>query len=129
MAQWYTQLVFKGNTFLGDSLADMQEIQGISPPGMEGNEQFTMVIVSGYALYGQLHGYYALGVAHVIVDPTKDKAFYVSEESALHRERVETLSPVQKDMIRDWLMQQYPTAWDNSTDAFKQSLKSEMQPT
>lgn len=125
MAQWYTQLLFKGDTFLGDSLADWQAIEDVPPAELNGVERFTAVIVSGYALYGQLRGYYALGVAHIVVDPASGKAYYLNEQSALHRERADTLTPIQKSAIRDWLTNSYPAAWENSTDAFKKSLETE----
>jgi len=122
MALWYTQLLFKGNEFLGDSLADWQDVSGTVPPGLSDTEQYTAVIVSGYALYGQLHGYYALGIAHILVDRSTGQAYYSSEQSALHSETTETLTPPQKEAIQTWLVQQYPAAWENSVDAFKRSL-------
>ena len=125
MAQWYTQLLFKGNDFLGDSLADWQGVVEILPPEVTGVEDYTAIIVSGYALYGQLHGYYALGIAHIAVERGTGRAFYRSEQSALHREPVETLTPAQKEAVRQWLVGQYPAAWENSVDAFKNSLVME----
>jgi hypothetical protein len=125
MAQWYTQLLFKGETFLEDSLADWQEVEESAPDGLNGIERFTAVIVSGYALYGQVQGYYALGIAHIGVDPKTGKACYLSEKSALHSEPVDSLTPNQKQSISDWLKHHYPTAWENSTHAFKGSLKGE----
>jgi len=125
MAQWYTQLVFKGDTFLGDSLADWHDVEPKPPGTLAGIDRYTAVIVSGYSLYGQLQGYYALGVAHILVDPSNGKAFYPSEESALHREPLETLSSAQKAQLRDWLSRQYPAAWENSTEPFRKSLEGE----
>lgn len=127
MAQWYTQLVFKDDTFLGDSLADWQKVELMPPEGLNGVERFTAVMVSGYALYGQLRGYYSLGVAHIGVDPASGKAYYLSEASALHREPVDNLTSAQKGAIRDWLVNTYPAAWENSVDAFKRSLETERE--
>jgi len=127
MAQWYTQLLFKGDAFLGDSLADWHAVEDMPPAELNGVERFTAVIVSGYALYGQLRGYYALGAAHIVVDPTSGKAYYLTEQSALHREPVDTLTPTQKGAIRDWLISNYPAAWENSVDAFKRSLETERE--
>lgn len=122
MAQWYTQLLFKGDEFLGDSLADWHGVSDTLLEDKQDLEHFTAVIVSGYALAGQLHGYYALGIAHIAVDRASGQAFYCSEQSALHTEPVETLTPAQKEEVRAWLLQQYPLAWENSVEAFKQSL-------
>jgi hypothetical protein len=123
MAQWYAQLVFKGDTLLGEGLTDFSLVEDVAPPN--GGERYTTVIVSGYALYGQLRGYYALGVAHLVADPTSGKAYYVSAQSALHRESVEALTPAQRAATRAWLMGLSQAAWENSTDAFKSSLETE----
>jgi hypothetical protein len=125
MAQWYTQLLFKGDEFLGDSLADWQGVDETLPPGFSNFDGYTAVIVSGYALYGQLQGYYALGIAHIAVDRESGKAYYCSEESMLHKELPETLTPLQREGIRDWLIQQFPAAWENSVDTFRKSLVME----
>jgi len=122
MAQWYAQLVFKGNTFLGDGLTDFAMVEGIAPPN--GGERYTTVIVSGYALYGQLRGYYALGVAHIVVDPTSGQAYYLSEQSALRQEPVDSLTPDQRAAIREWLIGLNRTAWENSTASFRRSLET-----
>jgi hypothetical protein len=125
MAQWYTQLIFKGDQFLGDSLTGWQGVEDTSPPDINGFDYFTAVIISGYALYGQLQGYYALGIAHIVVDPASNKAYYQSEQSILHQESLDSLTPVQKETIRAWLVDHYPVAWENSLDAFKSSLVTE----
>ncbi len=140
MAQWYAQLVFKGDTFLGDGLADWEEVNGVVPSsaGVSGaggadvdastgfspsdGVHYTTVIVSGYALYGQLQGYYALGVAHIMVDLTSGRARYLSEQSALHYEPLDSLSPAQRAAIREWLIGLNRMAWDNSTEPFRRSL-------
>lgn len=124
MAQWYAQLVFIGDTFLGDSLADWGEVSDVLTPdaGVNGRDRYTTVIVSGYALYGQLRGYYALGVAHVAVDPATGQAHYLSEASARHQEPVNSLTTAQRAAVRDWLFSLSPEAWENSTEAFRSSL-------
>ena len=125
MAQWYTQLIFKEDQFLGDSLSGWQGVEETLPPDLDNSEHFTAVIVSGYALYGELQGYYALGIAHIVVDKVTEKAYYQSEQSILHQESLDSLTPVQKETIRAWLVDHYPGAWENSLDAFKNSLVTE----
>ena len=130
MAQWYAQLVFKGDTLLGEGLTDFALVEGVaSPNGGEGatlgSAPYTTVIVSGYALYGQLRGYYALGVAHLAIDPANGQARYLSEQSALHSEPVDSLTPAQRAAIREWLMGLNRAAWENSTDMFKERLDDE----
>ena len=123
MAQWYAQLVFKGEALLGEGLTDFALVEGVASPN--GGERYTTVIVSGYALYGQLRGYYSLGVAHLSVDPASGKAHYLSEQSALHQEPVDSLTPVQRAAIREWLIGLNRVAWENSTDTFRRSLDAE----
>jgi len=120
MAQWYAQLVFKGDRLVGEGLTDLARVEGVASPN--GGERYTTVIVSGYALYGRLRGYYALGVAHLSVEPASGKAHYLSEQSALHTEPVDSLTPTQRVAIREWLIGLDSAAWENSTDAFKSSL-------
>jgi hypothetical protein len=122
MAQWYAQLVFKDDTLLGEGLADLGDVAGVA--SANGGERYTTVIVSGYALYGELRGYYALGVAQVAVDRASGQAHYLSEESALHREPPEALTPAQRDQVRAWLMALSPAAWENSADSFRSSLEA-----
>jgi hypothetical protein len=128
MAQWYAQLVFKGDTFLGEGLTDFALVEDVvssnaSPQfSIDADERYTTVIVSGYALYGQLRGYYALGVAGILVDPNSGQATYLSQQSALHQEPVNSLTPAQRAAIREWLVKLNGEAWENSTDSFKRSL-------
>ena len=123
MAQWYAQLVFKGEALLGEGPTDFALVEGVASPN--GGERYTTVIVSGYALYGQLRGFYALGVAHLAVDPASGKAHYVSEQSALHREPIDSLTPTQCAAIREWLIGLNRVAWENSTDAFRRGLDTD----
>ena len=120
MAQWYTQLLFSGDTFLGDAVADFSLVEGVAL--LNGRSQYTTVIISGYALYGELRGFFAAGVAHIGVDPSNGQASYLSEKSALHLEPVGSLTAVQRTAIREWLINLDPSAWENSTIAFKRSL-------
>ena len=125
MAQWYTQLVFKGDTFLGEGLADFALVENVAStePSVNGYEPYTLVIVSGYALYGQLRGYYALGVAHVLVDPASGQACYLSEQSARHQESVNSLTPTQRAIIRECLIRLNSEAWETSNLSFRQQLE------
>ena len=125
MAQWYAQLVFKGDILLGEGLTDFALVEGVASP--DGGERYTTVIVSGYVLYGQLRGYYALGIAHLAVDPASGAAHYLSEQSALHREPVDSLTPAQRQAIREWLIGLSRAAWENSTDSFRGSLDAEQE--
>jgi len=129
MAQWYAQLVFKGDTFLGDSLADWSEVGDVLPPevGVNGRDRYTTVIISGYALYGHLRGYYALGVAHIAVDRATGQAHYLSEASERHQAPTNSLTTVQQTAVRDWLFSLNPEAWENSTETFRNSLEREKE--
>ena len=123
MAQWYAQLVFKGDTLLGEGLTDFALVEGIT--SANSGERYTTVVISGYALYGQLRGFYSLGVAHLAVDPASGEAHYLSEQSALHRAPVEMLTAAQRAAIREWLLGLNATAWGNSADAFRRSLDAD----
>lgn len=145
MAQWYTQLVFRGDAFLGDGLADFELVEGIVSPAASlelsasasaelnlntstelkanGGERYTTVLVSGYALYGQLRGYYALGIAHIWVDPIGGQAHYLSEQSARRQEPVDSLTPAQRLAVREYLTRLNPEAWETSNISFRQQLE------
>jgi len=156
MAQWYMQFVFKGDILLGEGLTDFAQVEGVASPNpstgsplhlppaggsvgdfagqapstrvsVNGGERYTTVIVSGYALYGRLRGYYSLGIAHLLVDPVSGKAHYLSEQSALHTEPVVSLTSAQRAAIREWLISLSSTAWENSTDIFRRSLDAERE--
>lgn len=121
MAQWYAHLVFRGDRLLGEGLEDFANVEGVVANG--GGEAYTAVVVSGYALYGKLRGYYSLGVSQIRVDPDSGAARYASEESALRKEPVDTLTPRQLAAVRDWLIEFNPEAWENSTEPFKLALE------
>lgn len=134
MAQWYTQLVFKGDTFLGDGLTDFELVEGVASPNLAGDEGqaastngdecYTTVTVSGYALYGQLRGYYALGIAHVVIDSASGQARYLSEQSARRQEPVGSLTPAQRAAVREYLARLNPEAWEMSNISFRQQLEN-----
>ena len=123
MAQWYAQLVFKGDTLLGEGLTDFALVEGVATPNS--GENYTTVIVSGYSLYGELQGYYALGVAQVSVEPASGQAHYLSEQSALHQEPADSLTTAQRAAVREWLIGLNRVAWENSTESLRRSLHTE----
>ncbi|MBI3538495.1 MAG: hypothetical protein HY070_13175 [Chloroflexi bacterium] len=125
MAWWQTQLVFQGDQLIAETLNDagLDAIQfSTDPVAAPNSEALTAVIVSGYALYGQVRGYYALGVAQMRVDRASGTG-YMSERSQAHLEPVSILSAVQKQVVREWLRAFNPSAWETCTDAFKSSLE------
>ncbi len=122
MAQWYAQLLFKGDTLLGEGVGDLAQVEGVGSPN--GGDRYTTVLISGYSLYGRLRGYYALGVAHLQVDPVTGQAHYLSEASAQHIESQDSLTPAQRLAVREWLIGLNAEAWENSTSGFRRSLES-----
>ena len=127
MAWWSTQLIFHNDTLISEGIDPiwLDEFEWIANgeelPAVI--EQFTKVIVSGYALYGQLRGYYALGVAHWRLDRAAGRVF-VSEASQTHTEPVSSLTPVQRGIIRECLQNINPEAWEISTYTFRRQLES-----
>ena len=122
MAQWYAHLLFKGDQLLGEGLEDFAQVSGVKV-GLKG-DRYTAVVVSGYALYGKLRGFYSLGVSQIHLDPSTQQAFYATEDSSLHKEPVGSLTPAQRSAIRDWLISFDALAWENSTEPFKLGLMS-----
>ena len=122
MAQWYAHLLFKGDQLLGEGLDDFAKVSGVRPE-LEG-ERYTAVVISGYALYGKLRGFYSLGVSQIRLDPSTQQAFYAIEDSSLHKEPVESLTASQSLAVRDWLMAFSSSAWEDSTERFKLGLSS-----
>ncbi len=126
MAWWQTQLVFQGDTLIAETLDDagLDAIKfSTDPAAAPEGESLTMVVVSGYALYGELRGYYALGVAHMRVDRASGMG-YLSETSEAHKEPVSSLSAKQKQVVREWLRTFSPAAWENSMESFKNNLEA-----
>jgi hypothetical protein len=125
MAGWQMQLVFHGDTLIAESSdqAGLDAIRFSGDPAMAPDgEPVILVVVSGYSLYGELRGYYAVGVAHMRVDQ-KLGLGYMNEQSAAHQESVSSLSSKQKQAVREWLHTFNPSAWETSTESFKQSLE------
>ncbi len=125
VAGWQTQLIFQSDKLIAETLNDagLEVIKFSSDPSVaHDGESFTAVIVSGYALYGQVRGYYALGVAHMRVDRAGGTG-YMSETSEAHKEPVTSLSLKQKQAIREWLRVFNRSAWETSTEVFKKTLE------
>lgn len=126
MAWWNTQLIFHNDTLVSEGidpvwLDDYEWVtNGVGHPAT--TEKYTKVIVSGYALYGQLRGFYALGVAHWQLDRENGRVF-VSEASQSHNEPVSTLTPAQRGIIRECLKNINPDAWEISTYTFRRQLE------
>jgi hypothetical protein len=127
MAQWYAHLMFRGDQLLGEGTSEPAKIEGVREAG--GGDPYTAVVISGFALYGKLRGFYSVGVSFIRVDSQSGVASYVSEESALGKESVASLSPKQRAAIAEWLIRFDPEAWESSTEPFKLSLtQPELQP-
>lgn len=120
MAQWYAHLLFRGDQLLGEGTSEAARIEGVRTDGH--GDPYTAVVVSGYALYGKLRGFYSVGVSSILVDPQTGVASYASEESSLGKESVASLTPKQRAAIGEWLVRFDPEAWENSTEPFKLSL-------
>jgi len=120
MAQWYAHLLFRGDQLLGEGTGELSRIEGVRTDGV--GDPYTAVVISGYALYGKLRGFYSLGVSLIRADPQTGVATYASEESSLGKESVAALTPGQRATIGEWLIQFDPQAWENSTEPFKLSL-------
>jgi len=120
MAQWYAHLLFRGDQLLGEGTGEPAKIEGVRDAG--DGDPYAAVVISGYALYGKLRGFYSVGVSFIRVDSQSGVANYASEESALGKESVASLSPKQRAAIAEWLNHFDPGAWENSTEPFKLSL-------
>lgn len=120
MAQWYAHLVFRGDRLLGEGLQDFAEVEGVTSNG--DGEAYTAVVISGYALYGKLRGFYSLGVSQIRVNPQSGAARYASEDSALQKENTASLTAEQRAAVRAWLVEFDREAWENSTEQFRLAL-------
>jgi hypothetical protein len=120
MAQWYAHLLFRGDQLLGEGVGEPARIAGVREDG--DGDPYAAVVISGFALYGKLRGFYSVGVSFIRVDPQSGVANYASEESSLGKESVGLLSPKQRAAIAEWLIRFDPEAWENSTEPFKLSL-------
>jgi hypothetical protein len=141
MAWWHTRLLFYGDDLIGVDLDRLvpeemsttrivtdytdwdtdESVQSVKNPCRARALRVTAVQVSGYALYGQLRGYYALGVAELAVDPQTGQATLADPDADLDPRR--HLTPKQKQVVREWLKNHSPTAWDTSMYSFKQALE------
>ena len=129
MAWWNTQLVFQDDTLIAEGAdpalfvePDLEVVvQGGKPDN--GTAVYTYVIVSGYALYGQLRGYYALGVSHWYVD-RKSGRVYMTEAGQQHNESITSLSVGQRAVIREFLVNFNKEAWETSTRSFRRQLEA-----
>lgn len=127
MAQWYAHLMFRGDQLLGEGTSELAKIEGVREAA--DGDPYTAVVISGYALYGKLRGFYSVGVSFIRVDSQSGVANYASGESALGTESVALLSPKQRAAIAEWLIRFDPEAWESSTEPFKLSLtQPEPQP-
>ena len=128
MAWWNTKLTFRDDTLIAEGIDpvltdDVEVVEEIKPTSAPESdiESYTQVTVSGYALYGKLRGYYALGVAHVELVRPAGRA-YMSAASLRTSEPVSTLTPVQRTTIRECLIQFSDEAWSASNFSFRKQL-------
>lgn len=143
MAWWNTYFIFQDNTLIAEGFeppflhnlewvvhegetvalsAVEVRLRAVEQMPNNGHGRFTRVIVSGYALYGELRGYYALGVAHWWLDKAAGRA-YLSEASQRHCESVSSLTSAQRAILRECLMRLNPEAWETSNLSFRQQLE------
>lgn len=125
MAWWTTHFIFRGNRLISEGIdlvpLDDYEVVTDGKVPAEGAEQYTRVIVSGYALYGELRGFYALGVSNWYLDRGAGRV-YANEASQRHTESVSSLTPTQRAVLRECLIDISPGAWENSNLQFRQKL-------
>lgn len=127
MAWWTDQFVFQGDTLVAEGidpvwLSEAEPVVRDEGPA-NGSEPYTRVIVSGYALYGKLRGFYALGVAHWQLDRSSGRLF-MTEVSQRNSEPVSSLSPAQRAIIRECLIDLNPEAWETSNASFRNQLET-----
>lgn len=126
MAWWTTQFIFQADTLIAEGiepiwLSEVETVVQDEEPS-NGTESYTRVLVSGYALYGQLRGYYALGVAHWHLDRSSGH-LYVSERSQGNNEPVASLTPAQRAIVRECLIDLNQEAWETSNASFREKLE------
>jgi hypothetical protein len=132
MAWWTTLLIFQGDKLIAEGIDPTSGPRDFGIPVNTGisravhgdgdGARYTRVIVSGYALYGQLRGYYALGVGHWTVDEDNGRV-YTTEASQHHTEPVSSLTPNQRAIVRDCLINISQDAWETSNLSFRQALE------
>ena len=124
MAWWYARLLFHGDRLIDAGLHDMlpSDVRLDTDPALAPDgEALTSVCVSGYALYGKVRGYYAVGIGHFRLDPLTHRA-YATDASANHAEPAGTLTAAQRDQVRAWLIDHDAGAWASSLDSFRRAL-------
>jgi hypothetical protein len=126
MAWWTTNFVFQNDTLIAEGF-DQVPLYGIEPLvedeiSIDDRECYTRVIVSGYALYGKLHGYYALGVAKWYLDGPNGRVV-TTERSQRNSEPVSSLTSVQRAILRECLVRLSPEAWETSNVSFRRQLE------
>lgn len=127
MAWWNTQFIFQDDRLIAEGL-DPVQWDGVELVVQEGaptdrTRSYTRVVVSGYALYGELRGYYALGVAHWRLDPLANRA-YMSEASQRHCAPLSSLTAMQRAIVRECLIRISPEAWETSNFSFRKQLET-----
>ncbi|MGH2541294.1 MAG: hypothetical protein ACRDIB_00765, partial [Ardenticatenaceae bacterium] len=68
MAWWHARLLFDGDDLVGVDLDRLAPEGGRVEQTPNGGLRVTAVQVSGYALYGEVRGYYALAAAKLAVN-------------------------------------------------------------
>jgi len=124
MAWWYARLLFHGDRLVDagihDAMPPAAEVDDAPPAAAAPSDAFTSVCVSGYALYGRLRGYYAIGVGRFRLDAA-GRAL-AAEPALRHAEPVSILTPPQRDEVRAWLQAHSPEAWETSLDRFRRAV-------
>lgn len=131
MAWWHARFLFYGDDLVGvdhDRLVPEDIADGQAPPEWP---RLTGVQVSGYVLYGDVRGYYALAVAELAVDLQTSRVVPVGADAGLDqaskgaggRSAGQSLTPRQKQIVREWLQGYNPIAWETSLHNFKRMLE------
>ncbi len=125
MALWTAQLIFNDNTLVSEGfeviMLDDFHLVMKGNDLTDGSIPYTKVIISCYALSGQLRCYDDLGVSHWRLDIANSR-IYMSDASQLNTEPVSTLSSKQRVVVRDFLITMSESAWDASNRSFRQKL-------
>lgn len=121
MAWWHTRLLFHGDDLVGVDLDRLVPEGSDGDPRPNGWLTLIAVQVSGYALYGEVRGYYALAVTQLAVDPNTGRTVPVDPDADLDPAR--SLTPRQKQVVREWLQNHSRTAWETSLHSFRQILE------
>jgi hypothetical protein len=127
MAWWTTHFVFQNDTLIAEGFDPVfiHEMEPVVQDDITGDdiECYTRVIVSGYALYGKLHGFYALGVAKWFLDRPNGRVL-MTERSQRDSEPVSSLTPTQRVILQECLVRLSPEAWETSNILFRRQLEN-----